>query len=205
MQHSGCRLKKNKGFFLFIPFWSKSVRVEIMPKVVLPDLKVWSTLAKTWHLEHPGCDPLQIPVEQRRQSQSAKAAYWWASKMEEVPGQPPPAPCDCCGRSTYGWCEGCYCRQGASTDKAYSAVCSDCEQTKSICGLCNEVGISWEMGHQAFRDQNGDHEFLVTGIDGEALQPTALDVTAVALSLGIPPEDLIQQVESALRGSRAAE
>lgn len=176
-----------------------------MPRIAPTDVMEWSRLSKQWTMKHPGRNFSLIPFEERKVSKQARAAFWWSTKMEDVPNQPCAAACSACGRATHGWREGCYHRDAHEPNGEFLAICSACEDKKLTCELCQEGNITWEMGHEAFQQQsqhlNSQEGVIITSIDGEELEPTQLDLTAAT---GIPAEQLIGQLHSAFRGSSSS-
>ena len=187
-----------------------------MPLILPPNLLEQSTLAKQWRTRFPTRDPTFISTEERQESKEARAAFFWATRQEPLPGAPEAPPCSSCGRATHGWCEGCYERVGPVLDQPYGAICSYCENTQLVCQLCQDNYVTWMDGHTAFLQQasearglqqslgmqcefNPNEEIVISGINGEPSNASFVNMETLAASSGVSPGDLIQQIREALQ------
>ena len=119
-----------------------------MPPIRATPLAALAETAASWKRNHPGRLPEDITWEERLGSSQARAAFFIAALggRELLEGF---GACDCCGRLTASWCEGCYRRCG-TTPLTYSSVCQQCDSLQKVCALCGDLGITYAQGHQAY-------------------------------------------------------
>ena len=187
-----------------------------MPLISKPNLSELTSLATCWKHRYPASDPSRLSFTERRQSKEARAAFFLSTRLADRPGTPEASPCDGCGLATHGWCEGCYSRVGPVLDQPYLAICSNCEGLKVVCEKCAERNISWSQGHAAFIQQasearglqqstgvqcelDPDNEILISGINGEPVGISSINLETIASSSGFSTQDLIQQIREALQ------
>lgn len=188
-----------------------------MPLLLKPNLLELSTLAKRWKDRHPSRDPSQISLEERRQCKDARAAFFWKTRQEPLPGAPEASCCSACGLATHGWCEGCYARLGPALDQSYGAICSNCEISHLVCDRCIQSNINWSQGHAAFlqptpipttRTQDPydpANTIVISGINGEPVNASSINLEELATASGLSAQDLLRQIQEALQYADTSE
>lgn len=186
-----------------------------MPTLAAPDLSVWNTWARKWRKRHPGQSPAVLSVTARRETFSARAAYYFAVRDPPVPGLPVAHPCERCGTPSYSWCEGCYCRSEISEPRGvFGTVCSACDSLSLVCGHCITSSVTWDQGHAAYLEQSvrrhgeasqAETQIEITQIDGSPVEPSSfVSLEALAERSGIPAEEILRQLQAALSGSESS-
>ena len=125
------------------------------PGHAMPRLKKHNTnsvakAAKKWHRSHKFEDVDSLTIEERRDSEGARAAFFM-HKLAIIQTSFPTQiePCGQCGEPTTAWCEGCYlrCSKDASP---YGAICNTCDREMKVCEWCDQAGITYAAGHLCY-------------------------------------------------------
>ena len=179
-----------------------------MPRLAVPLVSQQETLAKRWSLRNPGVQPLRIPLTTRKASVLARAAYWCATRELGGDTQGPAAgQCDCCGRATHSWCEGCYRRTSSFGGASFSALCNPCDKERCVCHNCCAQGIDWQAGHDKYLEDNAietEDTETIEVTDPETGAITRITFQELAERLGRPAEDIKNEILGALGGTQSS-
>lgn len=145
-----------------------------MPTVAQTDLG--SLLARAGRsLQVP--QPAKLPQEIRLRDPGARAAF----SLATFSGADFVEACHRCGLWTCSWCEACYLRESQAREGPieYSAICTECDQSKRVCDPCQQLGLTWDRGHETAQREHGhcdDGALEITGFitqGGDLVEPEA--------------------------------
>ena len=180
-----------------------------MPPIAVSTLSQWEVGARRWRRNHRGQDPLEIGVESRLSSLSARSAFV-AAQWERVDRRPdvPADFCRACGCWTSGWCEGCYLRAPLE----FSALCQGCDAAHRVCDRCSAAGVTWQAGHDAFEATHGPEDpntVYISGFGAREGDPAfsevqdSVSIATLAEQLGISEQAVREYLIHALGGAQA--
>eukprot|EP00435_Cladocopium_sp_Y103_P065923 s568_g28.t1 len=140
---------------------------------LMMDTGLVARAGKWLKVPHPG----ELPKDLRLRDPGARAAFAVATFR----GADFVESCLACGLWTASWCEGCYLRDSRDPQRKleYSPLCTDCDQCKRVCPLCERDGITWAAGNEVAQAELGhcdDGSIEVTGFvtsAGRLVEPEA--------------------------------
>lgn len=119
-----------------------------MLPIAATDFGALAILAEWWVRHVDRVPTLELTNEQRRGSPAAAAAFA-VKTFRNLPLEA----CRACGRWRGSWCEGCYAVAVDNPEWTFSALCTECDREHITCPRCRHHGITWQAGHDAYRDR----------------------------------------------------
>ena len=176
-----------------------------MPPLAVPVASQQGILARRWRQQNPGDHPLRIPLDTRRASVLARAAYWCATRdLSGEADTPAPGICNTCGRATHSWCEGCYLRTSRFGGAKFAAICNPCDKERFVCHNCKSQGIAWQDGHSQYLQETAiekEDTETIEVTDPETGAITRITFQELAERLGRPAEDIKNEIFGAIGGT----